>query len=216
MENFIQESHYFVKILFAALCGIFIGFERKTRYKEAGVRTHSLVCAGSALFAILSKYGFGDTTDSSRIAAQVVTGIGFLGAGIIIYRKQVLRGLTTAAGVWMTSAIGMAAGTGMYYLAGLSTILIIAIHYVLSLPIAIFRTKRFYGLKIDFACPDNQHTVLKEIFNAARFSSIEYKKDGESYQATAEIYTQEFTDDERLFSIIKENPWITSIRRILE
>lgn len=103
-----------------------IGIEREYRAKEAGFRTHFLVALGSALFCLVSQYGFGiDMKDSSRVAAQVVSGIGFLGAGTIIFQKNVVRGLTTAAGLWVTAAIGLACGTGMYAAAIITTVMVL-------------------------------------------------------------------------------------------
>lgn len=110
----------------AMLLGGAIGIEREYRSKEAGFRTHFLVALGSALFCIVSQYGFNiDLKDSSRVAAQVVSGIGFLGAGTIIFQKNVVRGLTTAAGLWVTAAIGLACGSGMYAAALIVTVLVI-------------------------------------------------------------------------------------------
>ena len=121
-----------LRILAAALFGGIIGLERGYRAKEAGFRTHFLVALGSALFMILSAHGFDGvlTTenhrlDVSRIAAQVVSGIGFIGAGTIIFQKQAVHGLTTAAGLWVTAAIGMAAGAGLYLLATVTTVLVL-------------------------------------------------------------------------------------------
>jgi putative Mg2+ transporter-C (MgtC) family protein len=104
-----------------------IGIEREWRQKSAGLRTHTLVGFGAALFLLVSKYGFGDVTgsdvsfDPSRVAAQVVSGIGFIGGGLIFVRGDAVRGLTTAASVWMTAAIGMACGAGLAILALLAT-----------------------------------------------------------------------------------------------
>jgi len=112
----------------ALLLSATIGLEREVRQKSAGLRTHTLVGVGAALFMLISKYGFMDilTTgrivlDPSRVAAQVVSGIGFLGAGLIFVRRDAVRGLTTAAGVWITAAVGMAAGAGLPLLAALAT-----------------------------------------------------------------------------------------------
>ena len=106
--------------------------EREYRAKEAGFRTHFLVGLGSAMFMILSAHGFdsilgtpGVRLDPSRIASQVVSGIGFIGAGTIIFQKHVVKGLTTAAGLWVTSAIGMTAGSGMYALAATATVMVL-------------------------------------------------------------------------------------------
>lgn len=125
---------YIIRLAVAALLGGIIGLEREYRAKEAGFRTHFLVALGSALFMILSQYGFFEVLktlgsvasyDPSRIASQVVTGIGFIGAGTIILQKRMVRGLTTAAGLWVTSAIGMTVGAGMYVLAVASTVLVL-------------------------------------------------------------------------------------------
>jgi len=113
----------------ALLLSMLIGLERQFRGKEAGVRTHALVGIGSALFMLVSKYGFGDllqqsgiSLDPSRVAAQIVSGIGFLGAGIIVFRSDAVRGLTTAASIWLTAAVGTAAGAHLYLLAAAVTL----------------------------------------------------------------------------------------------
>ncbi len=112
------------RLVIAGLLGGIIGVEREFRAKEAGVRTHFIVALGSALFMIISQFAFGDKThDVSRVAAQVVSGIGFIGAGVIIFQRNVIRGVTTAAGLWVAAAIGMAAGDGMYSVAIAATIL---------------------------------------------------------------------------------------------
>ena len=125
-----MEIEYILRIFVAALLGGIIGLEREYRAKDAGFRTNFLVSVGAALFMIISMHGFGDifgelaTTaddrirlDVARIAAQVVTGIGFIGAGAIIIRRDSVTGLTTAACVWVVAAIGLACGAGMYLLA---------------------------------------------------------------------------------------------------
>ena len=115
-----------VRLTLAMVLGGAIGIEREYRAKEAGFRTHFLVALGSALFCVVSQYGFGvDLKDSSRVAAQVVSGIGFLGAGTIIFQKNVVRGLTTAAGLWVTAAIGLACGTGMFVAAVITTAMVL-------------------------------------------------------------------------------------------
>lgn len=115
-----------IRLAFAFALGGAIGIEREYRAKEAGFRTHFLVALGSALFCVVSQFGFGiDLKDSSRVAAQVVSGIGFLGAGTIIFQKNVVRGLTTAAGLWVTAAIGLACGTGMYVAAAIATVMVL-------------------------------------------------------------------------------------------
>ena len=128
------ELEFLLRLFCAAVLGGIIGLEREYRSKEAGFRTHFLVALGSALFMIVSAYGFSDAMDNelqrwdvSRVAAQVVSGIGFIGAGTIIFRKSenIVSGLTTAAGLWVTAAIGLACGGGMYILAIGSTLMVL-------------------------------------------------------------------------------------------
>ena len=115
-----------IRLSLALVLGGAIGIEREYRAKEAGFRTHFLVALGSALFCLVSQFGFGfELKDSSRVAAQVVSGIGFLGAGTIIFQKNMVRGLTTAAGLWVTAAIGLACGTGMYVAAAVTTAMVL-------------------------------------------------------------------------------------------
>ena len=140
------ELECFLRILMASLCGCMIGYERTRRLKEAGVRTHCVVACGAALMMVVSKYGFSDIiqngvylygsdgADASRIAAQVVTGVGFLGAGVIFRTGTSVKGLTTAAGIWATSAVGLAFGAGLYLIGWLTTIFIVAIQFLMHRP----------------------------------------------------------------------------------
>lgn len=139
MENFvITQMELLLRLLVAGLCGCAIGFERKNRLKEAGIRTHMIVSIGAALIMIISKYGFSDVLvfhndvlDPSRIAAQIVSGIGFLGAGMIFVRKNSVNGLTTAAGIWTTAAVGMAVGANLYVVGIGTTILVLLVQIIL-------------------------------------------------------------------------------------
>lgn len=115
------NGEFIARMLVACICGIFIGFERSRRQKDAGIRTHMIVALGAALAMIVSKYGFFDLlefeglrADASRIASNVITGVGFLGAGVIFVRDVSIKGLTTAAGIWTTASVGLAIGAGMY------------------------------------------------------------------------------------------------------
>ncbi len=126
-----MDWNLIVRLCVAGLCGTVIGLDREYRVKDAGFRTHFLVALGSALMMIVSQYGFeeflathdGVRFDPGRIAAQVVSGIGFIGAGTIILHRRLVRGLTTAASLWATAGIGLAAGARMYELAGAATLL---------------------------------------------------------------------------------------------
>ncbi|GLG00722.1 methyltransferase [Alicyclobacillus hesperidum subsp. aegles] len=132
---------FMLRLLLAGVLGAAIGVERKVHYKQAGMRTHFVVAVGSALMMIVSKYAFADVIhnhtivlDPSRIAAQVVSGIGFLGAGVIIFQRNAIRGLTTAAGVWATAGIGLAVGAGLYIL-GITCAGLVLVGFVLLKPL---------------------------------------------------------------------------------
>lgn len=112
-----------LRVLLGAVLGGVIGWQREKAHKPAGFRTHILIALGAALFTVVSINGFAGG-DTSRVAAGVVTGIGFLGAGVIMHRTRTVEGLTTAASVWSVAAIGMAAGAGMYLLALAATVII--------------------------------------------------------------------------------------------
>ena len=115
-----------LRLFVAAVLGGAIGLERELRERQAGLRTHLVVCVGAALFTLVGAYAFtGPNTDPSRIAAQIVTGIGFLGAGAIIRQGLSVRGLTTAATLWVVAAIGLAAGAGYYSAALITTVLVL-------------------------------------------------------------------------------------------
>ena len=133
--SFSQQVWMFVRVLMAGVCGSLIGMERSRRQNEAGVRTHMLVAMGAALAMVISKYGFADVViynsiqiDASRIASNVMTGVGFLGAGMIFTKSGSVKGLTTAAGIWATAGIGMAIGSGLYFLGIATTLVILVVH----------------------------------------------------------------------------------------
>ena len=141
----LQEIEYIARILLAGICGMVVGIERKRRAKEAGIRTHFVVACGAALIMIISKYAFFDIIndsvfhgmdvrlDPSRIASTIASGIGFLGAGMIFVHKNTVIGLTTAAGIWATSGIGMAIGAGMYVIGLSATIIILLVQIILHI-----------------------------------------------------------------------------------
>ena len=144
-ENFLWTYYpeIFLRIIVATFCGLIIGLERTKRQKAAGIRTHCVIAAASALMMILSKYAFADITsesgglfessrgaDVSRIASQVVSGVGFLGAGVIFVKGGTIKGLTTAAGIWAVSAIGMAIGAGMYPVGLFATFVVLILNVI--------------------------------------------------------------------------------------
>ena len=211
----LEELEYLASVLLAVVLGFAIGYERKLRYKEAGIRTHTIVCAGSALIMVVSKYGFGDSVDAdaSRVAAQIVSGIGFLGAGIIVYRKHEIHGLTTAAGVWATSGVGMAAGAGMYLFAAGATVILIAVQCLMHVRCRFFQTRRYYQIKICFINGGEECGKIKELFRTDRFNRLVIERKGSETLYHATLNTDEEYSSARLQEIMAENPFIKSLER---
>lgn len=169
-----MDWDYIIRLLLAAVLGGVIGLEREYHAKEAGFRTHVLVAVGSALFMLISQYGFDAflgvksvSFDPSRIASQVVTGIGFIGAGTIIFQKKFIRGLTTAAGIWVTGAIGLACGCGMYFIAAVTTAIVII---VLSTINYFLKKLTFRYISIVFSC--SEQTQIEKILNNLKTDNI--------------------------------------------
>ena len=194
--------------------------ERGYRAKEAGFRTHFLVALGSALFMIVSQFGFEQILvqsrdaglnvrlDPSRIAAQVVSGIGFIGAGTIIFQRHVVRGLTTAAGLWVTSAIGMTCGAGLYLLAIATTVLVLICLETLNYFFQKFGTR---NINITFSSPsiDDVRRVLdrmrKDDMTIDSYNMREQvEADGSTYLVTVEVNVKRNRYESRVLGIMEE------------
>lgn len=218
---------FILRLVCAAAAGFIIGFERKSRSKEAGVRTHTLVAIGAALMMIISKYAFSDFSgsgladtgvrgaDSARIAAQVVSGVGFLGAGIIVYRRDSLRGLTTAAGIWATAGLGLAFGAGMYVIGAVATAIILATQLFMHLPIKIFKTRMFLVIHATILL-ENEDVLqmVRQIFHVQKFLKFKtVRLENGKVQAELEMHTEMMYTAEALFQITKDNPFILNIEQ---
>lgn len=147
LPSILRNMELLLRIFIAMILGMLIGNERKNRNKAAGMRTHAMVALGSALMMVVSKYGFADTVqgDGARLAAQVVSGVGFLGAGMIFVRNNAVSGLTTAAGVWTTAGIGLTVGAGMYWVGILSAVMMVIMQNI-SHKIPVFSNVTAEGL----------------------------------------------------------------------
>lgn len=173
---------FVLRLVVAGILGVLIGLEREYRAKEAGYRTHFLVAVGSALLMIVSQHGFDDMLgkegvglDPSRIAAQIVTGIGFIGAGTIILNRQIVRGLTTAAGIWATAGIGMCAGAGMYTLAISATVLTLIGLELLS---RLFKNLGLKSFIIEFSTHNKDiPKIISSSLTKGEFMVVSYQMD---------------------------------------
>ena len=205
------------RLVLAALFGTIIGLDREYREKEAGFRTHFLVSLGSALMMIVSQYGFseilthdGVSLDPSRIAAQVVSGIGFIGAGTIIFNHQIVRGLTTAASLWATAGIGLTAGAGMSWLALAATILTLVALEGLSL---VFRSLGSRRMVVVFSASDR--TGVADTLDRIRtdgYMVVSYEVvpqvvggDRITYRVTMVVKAKPGSDNNQLLALLREN-----------
>lgn len=200
-------------LILSILLGFVIGFERKIRFKEAGIRTHTIVCFGAALMMVISKYAFGSEADSARVAAQIVSGVGFLGAGMIVYKQHEVKGLTTAAGVWATAGVGMACGGGLYLVAFGATALLILAQCIFHLNCRVFRSRKYYSVKIEFLYTGEENLKIKEIFGTDRFNHLVIKREEGQVTYSATLTTDKEFSSSWLNEIMAENSFILSLER---
>lgn len=215
------EMDFLFRLFLAGVCGAFVGYERTNRLKEAGIRTHLIVSMGSALFMIVSKYGFMDVTalqgvalDPSRVAAQIVTGVGFLGAGMIFVRNRNISGLTTAAGIWATAGIGMAVGAGLYFVGILGAGLIFFIHMLLHRHFLRWRIPTTEHLSLRIADGGEGLDFVRDALRDKQFQVINLKA-GHAEEGTLSVdlwvkmpYGYNFAD---LLDLFRNNPHIRSV-----
>ena len=213
-KAFLNEYPMLLNLLLSVILGFAIGLERKYRLKEAGVRTHTIVCFGSSLMMVVSKYAFGSDADAARVAAQIVSGIGFIGAGMIVYRQHEVRGLTTAAGVWATAGIGMACGSGqLYWVAIGATVIMIAVQCILHLPCPLFRMPKSYSVKIEFVQVVDENLQIKELFGTDRFNKLVITRENGQTIYSATLNTEKEYSSTRLNEIMQEHAFIRSLER---
>ncbi len=226
-DGFHIQAEMFFRVVISLLCGAFVGIERTNRGKEAGIRTHAIVALASCLMMIISQYGFSDffadfaqgnvdtRLDPSRIAAQIVSGIGFLGAGTIFIHKNVVTGLTTAAGIWAVAGVGMAIGCGMYFIGISCTVVIIVAQLILH------KSAKFTSnqpeTKMSFVLEDNEDNInmlfdeIKKI--DATVLETEYdKKEGNLLEISLCIQHTKAIDKEALLKELYKNGSVQSAK----
>ncbi len=223
--EFIEAYHInmIFRIIVSCFCGIAIGWERKNRAKEAGVRTHCIVACASALMMIISKYGFYDLIqtavengvdvrlDPSRMAQGIVTGVGFLGAGMIYIQRGSIRGLTTASGIWATSGIGMAVGAGMYIIGIVSTIIILLIQLVLHYKTTFMTQHKTRSLVIYGVNEEDYQSKFTQSMNdiAINISDVSIKKTQED--ACDYTFYLDMPEDVKEEDLVKDIPYLCKI-----
>lgn len=215
---------FVLRLVVAGILGVLIGLEREYRAKEAGYRTHFLVAVGSALLMIVSQHGFDDMLgkegvglDPSRIAAQIVTGIGFIGAGTIILNRQIVRGLTTAAGIWATAGIGMCAGAGMYALAISATVLTLIGLELLS---RLFKNLGLKSFIIEFSTHNKDiPKIISSSLTKGEFMVVSYQMDergtgdAATFDVTMVVKSKRKDDEANLVALLNDYEDVV-VRRI--
>ena len=216
----IMTWDFILRLFVAGMLGAVVGLDREYRAKEAGYRTHFLVALGSALIMIVSQYGFqeiiqedGVSLDPSRVAAQVVSGIGFIGAGTIIFQKQMVRGLTTAAGLWATAGIGLAVGAGLFWLGIAATALTLVGLEVLNF---FFKSIGLRSVSANFSVRDKEmvKTVIERL-NAEGYRLVNYElsadahSDNTTYDVSITVKAPHKRDESSLLLFLEEFQEIT-------
>ena len=218
MEEFLAnlEWEHLLRLLVAGILGTVVGLEREYRAKAAGYRTHFLICLGSATFMLVSQYGFNAVIekyggqvnamrlDPARIAAQVVSGIGFLGAGTIILQKQIVKGLTTAAGLWALAGVGLAIGAGMYFVGIAATVFILIGLEVLRF---FFKGLGLRSLGLEILVPEQaQLESIQKILAESRYmvSNYNVSEMPNGYKVDVVVRIHNKNDENELFRRLHE------------
>lgn len=215
----LQQAEYVLRILLAGVCGIVVGMERKNRSKEAGVRTHFVVACGAALMMIVSKYAFFDVVqsgaygnvevrlDPSRVASTIASGIGFLGAGMIFVHKNTITGLTTAAGIWATSGVGMAIGAGMYVFGISATLIILIAQIVLHLNFRSNKNARRKQISVKDVSEEGYQKYITDEFKKRNIQvqevSVERLDDAEIRNYSFRIEMPNTVDEDEIITLLK-------------
>jgi mgtC family protein len=212
-----MELRHFLAILISCACGLAIGYERTSRNKQAGVKTHMIVALTSCLMMIISKEAFLDTPhfDTARVAAQVVSGISFIGGGIIFMRDKRVSGLTTASGIWATAGIGLAIGGGFWFFGAVCSAVIVIVQKLAYEPLLQRKSRQ-----VNIYCEIPNPTIVQSIYNYCHFGDyqsiqVEARElDDEKYELVIRIQNDEEIVIENLKNYIRETENQVVIKRV--
>lgn len=215
-------SEMLIRLSLASLFGALIGLERERKDWTAGMRTHMMVCMGSSLIMMVSAYGFSEALgtehvalDPSRIAAQVISGIGFIGAGTILFLKQgIIRGLTTASGLWTVAAIGLATGGGMYFAAGAATVIALTILWALQ-PLERMYSRRFRHrtLRIVTALNIDNTRLLDHLLkkDGLKVKTFTFERGEDEFIFQLEFNSMDLSKIDAIINELKDDPAIREV-----
>lgn len=212
--------HLLVRLGLSIIAGFFLGYENKLRSKDAGIKTHTILCMTACLLMIISKYGFyelghfeGIQYDASRVASTVMSGLCFLGAGMVFYKQDSIKGLTSAVGMCLTIAIGMSFGAGLIVIASSVTLVAITLQTIMHLDLGIFKSSKHIIVKAVFVVEDNYVDHIKEVFGIKSFIKFKVKKDGNREIAEVEFYYDAKVNSEELVEIARKEKQILFLEK---
>ena len=222
IENQLSTIECLLRIIISGLCGIAIGIERSRRQKDAGIRTHTIMAMGAALAMIVSKYAFLDLpaidsmrADGSRIASNILTSVGFLGAGVIFTKGGAIKGLTTAAGIWTMACIGMCIGAGLYTIGILSTVIILIVQVVFHIWMPSSEAMSTHELRIHMKYSNqalsNLITSLESKKITVTETNIRKNEEEGTFKIYMEVRVNKNTELSDILNIAEEIPEILSV-----
>ena len=209
-----------LRLLCAIVAGFAIGIESRSRSKESGVKTHTLLCLTACLLMIISKYAFfelskfeGIQYDASRVASTIISGLCFIGAGMVFYKQNAVKGLTTAVALCLTIAIGMCFGSGLLITGGIITVVEIVLQMILHQDRGIFRNKRLIFVSAKFYAENGYVDKFKEIFGIKHFLSFKITKQDEKSVIEVEFLYKTSISSEELIEIFNNQPQIIKLEK---
>lgn len=218
-----QIWHLVIRLLFATVAGFMIGLERRSRAKDAGVKTMTVLCITACLLMIVSKYAFvemiglvGIDIDPTRIASTIITGLSFIGAGILLYKRESIKNLSTAVTICLNVAIGMAFGSGMLVMGSIVTILVLLIQVFLHTPFRMFKTKKVVEIRVQFIATEEYIEEFKKKYNVNHFVQFRTTREKDHLMADAAFYCYNKITSEELFASMSKDEKIKYFEKVEE
>lgn len=209
-----------LRIVIAILAGFILGLENKSRSKDAGLKTHTILCLTACLLMIISKYGFyelskfeGIQYDASRVASTIISGLCFMGAGVVFNRKETVVGLTTAISMCLTITIGMCIGSGLLITGVIVTFIVILLQKILHLNIGILKSPKSINVKAKFILEDNYIDYFKQLFDVKHFNKFKIYRENDIEMVEVEFNYKFKVTSEEIFDKVKNEKRIIAIEK---
>ena len=219
MDGTTEVWKLLARVGFAIIAGFLLGIESRSRSKDAGIKTHTMLCMTACVLMIISKYGFyelspfeGIQYDASRVASTIISGLCFMGAGVVFYKKDSIKGLTSAVGMCLTIAIGMCFGSGLLVVGGSVTIAALILQFVLHQDFGILKSNKHILVKARFVLEENYIEQFKKLFNIDKFLTLQITKEEGRQIAEVDFYYTVKISNEEIAEIVKNEPQILMIK----